>query len=113
MGFLTYSKENQIRNHKNKTQVLNIQQNISFEDKFPISTELGINLDVIDLLKKMLEFNPINRITAKEALLHPLFDNIRKNYNIILDNPNLEFINKSIQLPNTINEIKNEILNLH
>ncbi len=31
----------------------------------------------IDLLTKMLAFNPKNRITAEEALKHPYFDDVR------------------------------------
>ena len=92
---------------------LNISQNKFFEDKLPLSTETGITSDIIDLLKKMLEFNPTNRITAKEALFHPVFDNIRTSYNIINAPPNINLINKSVQLPNSINELKNEILNFH
>jgi mitogen-activated protein kinase 1/3 len=37
----------------------------------------NINKDALDLLKKMLEFNPYYRITAKEALRHKYFSNIR------------------------------------
>jgi serine/threonine protein kinase len=52
---------------------VNIPQNKSIDDLIPISDKTGIDLNVINLLKKMLEFNPSDRITAKEALLHPLF----------------------------------------
>ncbi|XP_020596767.1 LOW QUALITY PROTEIN: cyclin-dependent kinase B1-1-like [Phalaenopsis equestris] len=33
----------------------------------------------IDLLSKMLEYNPSNRISAKEAMEHPYFDNLDKS----------------------------------
>lgn len=34
----------------------------------------------MDLLKQMLEFNPKFRITAKQALKSPVFDDIREPY---------------------------------
>ena len=33
----------------------------------------------LDLLSRMLIYNPIQRITAKEALLHPYFKSIAKD----------------------------------
>ena len=46
--------------------------------------------DCIDLLEKMLCFNPFFRITAKEALAHPYFSEIR--------NPEMEIEHKSFKL---------------
>jgi serine/threonine protein kinase len=40
---------------------------------------------IIDLLEKMLEFNPKTRINATEALSHPLFDGIRDVHQIQKD----------------------------
>jgi serine/threonine protein kinase len=40
---------------------------------------------IIDLLEKMLEFNPETRISATEALSHPLFDGIRNDHQIQRD----------------------------
>jgi len=34
----------------------------------------GIEEEALDLLNKMLTLNPLDRINAKEALLHPYFD---------------------------------------
>ncbi|KAL0486963.1 cyclin-dependent kinase CDC2 [Acrasis kona] len=34
----------------------------------------------IDLLRKMLTYSPSNRITAREALSHPFFEDLIKNY---------------------------------
>lgn len=36
-----------------------------------------VNPKLVDLLKRMLQFNPNNRITAQEALSVDLFDSIR------------------------------------
>jgi len=33
--------------------------------------------NLIDLLEKMLKYNPTERITAKDALDHPYFDDIK------------------------------------
>ena len=45
---------------------------VKFKEMFPSSTEAEL-----DLLEKMLKFNPFMRITAKEALEHPYFKDIR------------------------------------
>jgi len=47
-----------------------------------------IEPEAADLLNKMLEFNPYHRITAKEALRHAYFDEVRnKNSEIEFENP--------------------------
>ncbi|KAI9143623.1 kinase-like domain-containing protein [Paraphysoderma sedebokerense] len=38
----------------------------------------GLCADGIDLLQKMLEYDPARRISAKQALLHPYFDDLNK-----------------------------------
>jgi len=45
------------------------------------------NIDSLgmDLLKKMLVYNPIKRITAKDAVLHPYFDGVEKTIPIEYD----------------------------
>lgn len=45
---------------------------VSLEKLFPASTQ-----EELDILKRMLTFNPYKRITAKEALRHPYFKFIR------------------------------------
>jgi mitogen-activated protein kinase 1/3 len=47
----------------------------NFKERFP-----GADPEALDLLQKMLVFNPQNRITAEEALKHPWFKNIDKNW---------------------------------
>lgn len=43
------------------------------KDKYP-----GASLEAIDLLNRMLQFNPFFRISVNDALEHPLFVKIRK-----------------------------------
>ena len=68
MGFITdpnallYLKS-LIQKKKNK---------INFKTKFP-----GSNEESLDLLQKMLIFDPNKRITVNESLEHPFFNNIR------------------------------------
>lgn len=45
----------------------------SWTDRFPEASRL-----CLDLLDKTLQFNPLKRLTAAEALAHPYFDEIRK-----------------------------------
>ena len=45
---------------------------ISFEDKYPNSSD-----ESIDLLLKMLTFNPFFRITVDECLNHPFLQSVR------------------------------------
>ena len=39
--------------------------------------------DLVDILSKMLEFNPYFRPTAKELMKHPVFNNIRNKYEVL------------------------------
>ena len=59
---------NQIENEKNKEFVLQLpkREGKKFEDLFK-----GANPLAIDLLKKMLTYDPADRITVAEALKHP------------------------------------------
>lgn len=45
---------------------INVTKRKGFHQYFPSASE-----DCIDLLKKLLAFNPKNRITIEEALAHP------------------------------------------
>jgi len=45
---------------------------VDFKEKFPAASD-----QAIDLLKRMLEFNPLKRISAREALNHCYFEEIR------------------------------------
>ncbi|KAJ1767219.1 Cyclin-dependent kinase catalytic subunit, partial [Coemansia sp. RSA 2523] len=38
----------------------------------------GLDADGVDLLKRMLTYDPAHRISAKQALAHPYFNDIRK-----------------------------------
>lgn len=49
------------------------REGIDLQEKYPGCPEEGI-----ELLKRMIRFNPFNRITVYEALRHPFFDSIRK-----------------------------------
>ncbi len=59
---------NQIENEKNKEFVLQLpkRDGKNFDELFK-----GANANAIDLLKKMLTYDPADRITIKEALQHP------------------------------------------
>jgi len=59
---------NQIENEKNKEFVLQLpkREGKNFDELFK-----GANPLAIDLLKKMLTYDPEVRITIKEALSHP------------------------------------------
>jgi serine/threonine protein kinase len=59
---------NQIENEKNKEFVLQLpkREGKNFDELFK-----GANAPAIDLLKKMLTYDPADRITIKEALEHP------------------------------------------
>lgn len=59
---------NQIENEKNKEFVLQLpkREGKNFNELFK-----GANASAIDLLKKMLTYDPEERITVAEALAHP------------------------------------------
>ncbi|KAK6590897.1 mitogen-activated kinase 2 [Cryptosporidium xiaoi] len=72
---------------KRYIRIFNKRSGIDLRTRFPGASNLAI-----DLLKKMLVFNPSKRITVEEALSHPLFKNIR--------NEKLEVIsNEKVTLP--------------
>lgn len=48
-------------------------ERIDLKDKYP-----GASPEAIDLLNRMLQFNPFFRISVTDALEHPLFVKIRK-----------------------------------
>jgi serine/threonine protein kinase len=50
--------------------------------KKPISSLIknnGLDENGLDLLEKMLKYNPAERISAKQALNHPYFDDLDKD----------------------------------
>ena len=49
------------------------KEGIDFRKRFPYAND-----DSIDLLKKILQFNPYFRPSIDECLAHPLFKNCRK-----------------------------------
>ena len=63
----------EINNSKFGTFIGDCQkERVDFTEKYP-----GANLGLIDLLNKLLQFNPAKRLTAQEALDHPVFKKIR------------------------------------
>lgn len=77
------------------------QLNMSFEYINSFDQTLGTIDQLIDLLSKLLELDPMLRLTASQALDHPFFDytreyinGIRKEYPPILERlPNIKIIN--------------------
>ncbi len=53
-------------------QALDHKRKLAFQKFFPQAPS-----EAIDLLERLLEFNPYSRITAKEALCHKYFDEVR------------------------------------
>ena len=81
------------------------QKAIEYLNSFPKTEKLdlskkfhGASKDTIDFLNKILVFNPYFRLSLKDALSHPLFDNIRKEgAEEIVGNPvTLSFENKEL-----------------
>ena len=58
----------------------------NLKSRFPGSTD-----EALDLLDKMLKFNPKNRITVNEALEHPFFKQVRATSKEVQADFNLEF----------------------
>eukprot|EP00357_Protocruzia_adherens_P018588 CAMPEP_0115020934 /NCGR_PEP_ID=MMETSP0216-20121206/30531_1 /TAXON_ID=223996 /ORGANISM="Protocruzia adherens, Strain Boccale" /LENGTH=423 /DNA_ID=CAMNT_0002393083 /DNA_START=132 /DNA_END=1403 /DNA_ORIENTATION=+ len=48
------------------------REGLDFEEMFPASSK-----DTVDLLKLMLKFNPDERISVEELIIHPFFDEVR------------------------------------
>jgi len=74
IGKPTNEDSNFIRSKKAKQKISNMPnyKPIQYESLFP-----GIQQKEKDLLAKMLVFNPFKRITAKQALNHPYFEEVR------------------------------------
>ena len=71
----------------NILDTINLGKKRSFEQFFP-----GVGTQAMDLLKKLLVFNPQNRITAQEALEHPYVAEFR--------NPEEEIsCSKAVEIP--------------
>jgi len=70
-------------------------QKIPFAAMFPQVDPL-----TIDLLEKMLEFNPKTRISVTEALYHPLFDGLRDAHQIQKDYLDThQFLASTVKVP--------------
>ena len=70
-------------------------QKIPFAAMFPQVDPL-----IIDLLEKMLEFNPKTRISVTEALYHPLFDGLRDAHQIQKDYLDThQFLASTVKVP--------------
>ena len=70
---------------KNTFQNLKINNNFT-DENFPVYQKkdlkdiiCDIDLYGLDLLEKMLDYLPDRRISAKDALNHPYFNEIKKN----------------------------------
>jgi cyclin-dependent kinase len=50
----------------------------------------NIDENGVDLLKLMLAYDPIKRISAKKAMLHPWFDDLDKAEIDLLENPDVQ-----------------------
>ena len=82
-------------------------QKIPFAAMFPQADPL-----TIDLLEKMLEFNPKTRISVTEALYHPLFDGLRDAHQIQKDYLDThQFLASTVKVP-IPNEDRNKPLDV-
>ena len=54
-----------------------IYSGVSLRDKVPKEREKYFRDDLVDLLEKMLVFDPEDRITMAEVLEHPFFDRVK------------------------------------
>ncbi len=70
--------------------------------------------DALDLLQKMLAFNPYYRITAKEALSHKYFDEVRdKTMEIELEKPVIlmtDTVKSEVSMQMMVNEVLSAVL---
>jgi len=104
---LSFLKGYQAEKHM---QILsNTKKKVNFAKRFPAADS-----DAIDLLNKLLAFNPAHRITAKEALVHPYFDKVRcKDAEIVMERP-IKLITDSksdISLKGLANSVLMSVLN--
>lgn len=58
----------------------------SFEQLFP-----GIEADALDLLKKLLCYEPSQRLSAEEALQHPYFTSVQKKEKDCQDSTEIDY----------------------
>ena len=76
--FLEKNKNNDIKiNNKTLTRIKNLKKK-EWKNFVNENNKYLINDDVLDLLNKMLTFDPSERIKAKDALNHPYFNDLKK-----------------------------------
>ena len=76
--FWEKNKNNDIKiNNKTLTRIKNLKKK-EWKNFVNENNKYLINDDVLDLLNKMLTFDPSERIKAKDALNHPYFNDLKK-----------------------------------
>jgi serine/threonine protein kinase len=78
---LSFLKDYQIEKY---VRILsNTKKKVNFTKRFPAADS-----QAIDLLGKLIAFNPAHRITAKEALAHPYFDKVKGKHTVsVMEKP--------------------------
>ena len=68
-------------------------ERIDFAKKYP-----GASPEGVDLINRMLQFNPYFRITIEEALAHPFFTKVKKPHKEVLSDVKISLDFESEQL---------------
>ena len=78
--------------------------------KTPLRTlAFGAEDDAVDLLEKMLTFNPYKRITAAEALAHPYFQDLAAEHHGGINNETIEDIDEEEIKSQSIQQLRHSI----